>query len=138
MIADLCDELNNWFETKKLFGKFTISEGTLIVEQALDGQYIRICDSVFNDGVYKYPVTGLTDETFYGVIWLMAVPQEVITLSDEIDKWNEEYSEELRSPYQSESFGGYSYSKSSVQGSDGTGVTWIDVFADRLKKWRKI
>lgn len=138
MIDDLCKELNNWFDVKRIFGTFTIADGSLAIDGVQDGQYIRIWDSVFNDGTYKYPVTDLKDETFTGVIWLLAIPQEVITLSDEIDKWVSEYAEELRSPYQSESFGGYSYSKSSAQGSDGTGITWIDVFADQLKKWRKI
>lgn len=138
MIADLCKELNNWFDVKRKFGKFTISDGSLVIDGAQDGQYIRICDSIFNNGIYKYPVTGLKDETFDGAVWLLAIPQEVIELSDEIDKWNEKYSDVISSPYQSESYAGYSYSKASVQGSDGTGVTWIDVFADKLKKWRKI
>lgn len=138
MIADVCKYLNNWFDYKRIFGTFTISDGTLSVNGANDGQYIRICDSVFNDGVHKYPLTGLKDETFDGVIWLMAVPDEVIKLSDDIDKWIDDYAEEMRSPYQSESFGGYSYSKASVQGSDGTGVTWSDIFADQLRQWRKL
>lgn len=138
MVADLCKELNNWFDVKRIFGTFTISDGTLAIDGAQDGQYIRICDSVFNDGVYKYPMSDLKNETFDGVIWLLAIPQEVISLSDEIDKWISEYSEEMRSPYQSESFGNYSYTKSSAQGTDGTGITWVDIFSDQLKKWRKL
>lgn len=138
MLADLCEELNNWFDYKRIFGDFTISDGSLVLNEAQDGQYIRICDSVFNDGVYKYPLENLHDETFNGVIWLLAIPQEVVDLDKEIDAWKEEYAEDIRSPYQSESFGGYSYTKASLQGSDGTGVTWSDVYADRLKKWRKI
>lgn len=138
MLADLCKQLNNWFDYKRLFGTFTISEGTLEVEGAQTGQYIRICDSVFNDGVYQYPVSGLKDETFEGVIWLMAVPDEVIRLSNEIDEWIEKYSDTLQSPFQSESFGGYSYSKGSSTGSDGTGTTWSDIFADRLRRWQKV
>jgi len=138
MIADLCKELNNWFDYKRLFGTFTVSNGSLSIPGAQDGQYIRICDSVFNDGVYGYPVSGLKDETFDGVIWLLAIPQEVVDLSKQIDEWQNEYAEDMRSPYQSESFGGYSYTKASAQGSDGTGTTWVDIFADQLKKWRKI
>lgn len=138
MLADLCKQLNNWFDYKRVFSTFTISGGTFTVEGAQDGQYIRICDSVFNDGVYQYPVSGLTDETFEGVVWLMAVPQEVVDLSAEIDAWTEKYSDVMQSPYQSESFGGYSYSKGSSTGSDGTGTTWSDIFADRLRRWQKI
>lgn len=138
MIADLCKELNNWFDVKRIFGTFTISDGTMVIEGAQDGQYIRICDSVFNDGVYQYPLKDLHDETFDGVVWLLAIPQEVVTLSDDIDKWISEYAEELRSPYTSESFGGYTYSKAYSRSDDGTGVTWVDIFGDQLKKWRKI
>lgn len=138
MLADVCKQLNNWFDVKRIFGTFTVSDGILVVDGAQDGQYIRICDSVFNDGVYQYPVTGLKDETFLGVIWLMAVPEEVIELSNEIDEWNEKYSDMLQSPFQSESFGGYSYSKGSSTGADGTGTSWSDIFADRLRRWQKI
>lgn len=138
MIADLCKELNNWFDYKRLFGTFTVSNGSLSIPGAQDGQYIRICDSVFNDGVYQYPVTGLKDETFEGVVWLMAVPNEALELSKKIDEWNEKYADVMQSPFQSESFGGYSYSKASAQGSDGTGTTWSDIFADQLRRWQKI
>lgn len=138
MLADLCKQLNNWFDYKRIFGTFVISDGELVIERAQEGQYIRICDSVFNDGVYQYPVTGLKDETFDGVIWLMAVPQEVVELSKQIDEWQEKYGDVLQSPFQSESFAGYSYSKGSSTGSDGTGTTWADIFADQLRRWQKI
>lgn len=145
MIADVCKYLHNWFDkdevTNKLRhidGTFTISDGTMQVAGAGDGWYIRIFGSVNNDGVHEYPLKDLKDETFTGTLWLMKVPSDVVRLSGEIDKWIDEYAEEMRSPYQSESFGGYSYSKSSVQGSDGTGVTWADIFADQLKQWRKL
>lgn len=138
MLADLCKQLNNWFDVKRIFGKFTISDGTLNVNGAQDGQYIRICDSVFNDGVYQYPLSGLRDETFDGAVWLMAVPDEVIQLSKDIDEWQEKYADILESPYQSESFGGYSYTKGASTGADGTGTTWSDIFADRLRRWQKI
>lgn len=149
MLTDLCKELNNWFETKDKYGKpsgrlfreFTIANGTIEIPEAQEGQYIRIIDSVFNDGVYQYPVYNLTDETFDGVVWLMAVPPEIIALDKEIDEWKEQYTDFLNSPYQSESFGGYSYTKASRSGSDATGssgITWQQVFADRLSHWRKL
>jgi hypothetical protein len=138
MLSDLCKQLNNWFDYKRLFGTFTIEGGVLSIDGAKEGQYIRICDSVFNDGVYKYPMSGLKDETFDGAIWLMAVPDDVVALSKEIDDWNSHYKDFLQSPYQSESFGGYTYSKGSSTGSDGTGITWSDIFADRLRRWQKL
>ena len=70
----------------------------------------------------------------------MAVPSEVIDLSTEIDKWIEANADTLNSPFQSESFGGYSYSKASgTSGTSGDGsITWQSHFAGKLNKWRKM
>ena len=81
----------------------------------------------------------LTDELFVGSVWLMAVPKEVIDLDNEIQAWITKYGETVNSPYQSESFGGYSYSKSSGGSPGGSsGPTWQSTFANQLNKWRKI
>lgn len=141
MIGDLCKELNNWFDYKRIFKKFTITDGTIVIEEAQDGQYIRICDSLFNDGVYQYPPTGLTDETFDGVVWLMAVPKEVLQMSADYDEWKEKYSDILSSPYQSESFGGYSYTKATSAGNAGSGASggiWDSPFAHEAIHYRKV
>ena len=143
MLSALCHEIKNWFETEKLFGDFVIEDGTLTLEKAQEGQYFRIVGSVFNDGVYQYPALNLSDEVFNGAIWLMAVPKEIIDLSEEIDEWNNLYGgvdSASMSPYNSESFGGYSYSKSGGGSSDGTNRagTWQGAFASRLNNWRKI
>ena len=143
MLSELCHDIRNYFETDKYFGKFEISNnvitGDFILQQ---GQYFRIVGSVFNDGVYCYDnKLKLDDEIFGGAIWAMAVPDEVVALSKEIDDWNALYGKAdsaNMSPYNSESFGGYSYSKSGGgSSSDGTG-TWQKAFASRLNKWRKI
>lgn len=138
-IYDLCEELNNFFETDKKFGTFTIENGSIALNFLLSGQYFRIVGSVFNDGVYKYPVSGLTDETFDGAIWAMAIPSNVIALKSQIELWESEYGEKAKNPYQSESFGShYSYSKASG-GTDSAGrITWRSTFKSSLNKWRKI
>ena len=59
---------------------------------------------------------------------------EIIELSEEIDKWNEQYGG--AGPYTSESFAGYSYTKATAK--DGGTYTWKDEFASQLKRWRKI
>lgn len=143
MLAELCHELKNWFEKDKLFDTFTISDGSIVVPNCQVGQYFRIVGSVFNDGVYQYPATDLIDEVFDGAIWLMAIPKDVLVLSEEIDAWVERYGgvdSVAMSPYNSESFGGYSYSKSGGGSSDGTSKvgTWQGAFATRLNDWRKI
>lgn len=143
MLGDICEELNNWdFNkgAKKHFGKFTISDGSLDVDFLKSGQYYRIVGSGMNDGVYQYPTSDLIDETFDGAVWEMAVPKEVQKLVTEIEQWTSKYAEALESPYQSESFGGYSYSKASVTGSGNgsSGVTWQSAFHSRLNRWRKL
>lgn len=141
MLNELCKEINNWFVQKIYFDEYTIENGTLIVPELQQNQYFRIVGSVFNDGVYKYPATGLKDEVFDGAVWAMAIPDEVIALSSDIDDWKEKYAgidSTAMSPYQSESFGGYSYSKGSSSGDSDSGNTWQGVFKSRLNQWRKV
>jgi gamma-glutamylcyclotransferase (GGCT)/AIG2-like uncharacterized protein YtfP len=149
-LTTLCRELNNYFKVAVYSGYFKVLNGKiglsdLVYDGTLhEGQYFRIIGSVFNDGVYKYPAEGLKDEEFYGAIWPMAVPKEVLDLLDEISKWVEDYGSEkaVISPFQSESFGGYSYSKGAgnagangVQADEGS---WQNAFRSRLNKYRKV
>lgn len=141
-LTEICDYLNNYFPTKKRNGRFTIENGSIAADNILPGQYFRIIGSVFNDGVHKYPAADLTDETFDGAIWPMAVPQTVVDLAVDIQAWREQYDtpeSEALSPFASESFGNYSYTKGST-GSAGEGNpnSWQSVFASRLKKWRRL
>lgn len=142
MLSELCKELNNWFCVKKFFGTFTIEDGVLIVPELQNGQYFRIVGSIFNDGVYEYPKQGLKDETFNGAVWAMAVPVEVIALSTEIDEWQNKYAgvdSVAMSPFQSESFGGYSYTKASGSSDNGNSAgDWKNTFKSQLDKWRKV
>lgn len=136
MIDQICREINNYFDVEKIFDNFTISEGSIDLPLQ-EGQFFRIVGSIFNDGVYQYPVSDLRDETFEGAIWAMAVPKQVLALSEEIAQWITDNAEKLSSPYQAESFGGYSYSlKSGSSTNDGT-LTWQGHFAKRLNQWRK-
>lgn len=135
-LTNLCAELRNYFETKKRFGTFTISGGSISPSDFLqDGQYFRIVGSVFNDGVYRYPAHDLVDETFNGAVWAMAVPPAVIDLATEIEEYNKS-DVGKPSPYISENFGGYGYTKAT--GSNGKVLTWKSVFADALNRYRKL
>ena len=117
MLSELCKEINNWFnyDLPKNIGTHTISGGQLVGDYGIQqNQYYRIVGSVFNDGVHIHPDTELIDETFHGGIWLMAVPKEILELSQEIDDWLAKYGgveSAAMSPFTSENFGGYSYSK---------------------------
>jgi hypothetical protein len=143
VLSELCGEIRNYFlrdrEKDIHSGTFTISGGSISLPFLIDGQYFRVVGSVLNDGVYKYPAEDLTDETFDGSIWAMAVPKDVIALSDEIDEWNVTNAEKLASPFQSESFGGYSYTKASNGSSNGSsGWTWQDQFRTKLNRYRRL
>ena len=144
VLTEICDYLNNYFWVKKIEGSFTIENGTIEVPALQQGQYFRIVGSTFNDGVHKYPITAstrLTDETFSGSVWAMAVPNTIIALAADIKEWQAIHGKadsEALSPFNSESFSGYSYSKSGNSVSGGTATTWQDVFAGRLNKYRKL
>lgn len=144
MLTEICQYLRNWFELSKLFGEFVISEGNIAfydgsVLPLQNGQYFRIVGSVFNDGVHKYGDADLGDEEFYGGVWTMAVPPVVVDLAKEIEDWTGLNAEAINSPYQSESFGGYSYTKAGGNSASGTGeISWQSQFAARLSPWRKI
>jgi hypothetical protein len=149
MITEICLYLRNWFDWNqpKYFGKFKIENGILTSynDEMLiqDNQFYRIVGSVFNDQVHRHGEESLHDEVFEGAVWLMAIPQDVISLAVEIDEWQKKYGaldSQNMSPYQSESFGGYSYSKSGggSGNSDSSVGTWQAVYADRLKRYKKI
>ena len=137
MLTELCAELRNYFVVKIHEGTFTINGGKIAPLDFLqEGQYFRIVGSVFNDGVYRWGSTSLPiDETFKGTIWAMAVPPDVVALADEIKAYCESDSGKA-SPYTSESFGGYSYTKATDE--NGVAVGWQKVFANRLKPYRRI
>ena len=81
----------------------------------------------------------MADETFDGSIWPMSVPPALLCLGEEIKACQEKNGDIAASPYTSESFGGYSYSKSTSGSATGAGmVTWQSVFKSRLNQWRKI
>lgn len=137
-LDDLCAELRNYFVKKVYSGTFTVGGGTLALADIAEGQYIRIVGSIFNDGVHKYPLTGLTDEVFTGEIWAMAVPPSVIALAEDIEFYNDEVEKRglLDKGYASESFGGYSYTL-----KDGAPLHLLQREREIKRKkarWRKI
>ena len=139
MLEQVLMNIRNWFPVKGGIhsGTFTIKDGGITLPFLADGQYFRICWSVFNDGLHQYPATDLVDEEFSGAIWELAIPPAVVDLADEIQKWQEKNGEVASSPFSSESFGGYSYSKA-TDAETGGAVTWQSAFKQQLSAWRKI
>lgn len=151
MLTEICAYLKNYFCFKgdRIIGDFSVVDGAVVPSFSIsDGQYYRIVGSVFNDGVHKFgdAEDTLKDEgEFHGAVWLMRVPQDVIDLAQDIKNWQDKYGGidgANMSPYSSESFGGYSYTKasgSSTSSASSTAVTtWKDVFASRLAPYRRI
>ena len=137
MLTELCAELRNYFVVSIHEGRFTINGGKIApLDFIQENQYFRIVGSVFNDGVYKNTADlELTNENFSGSVWSMAVPPSVIDLAEEIKKYNE--SDEAKpSAYNSESFGGYAYTKATDE--NGAPMGWKKVFASRLNPYRRI
>ena len=124
--------LNNWFAVGRYDDTYIIEDGGITLPFLVDGQYFRIVGSLFNDGVYQYPAE-LTDETFDGSVWAMAIPKALLSTVEEITTWTAKNGDS--GPYTSESFGGYSYSKAT--NSKGMAVGWRDVFATQLAPWKK-
>ena len=136
MLATVLNHLNNYFVVKGgiHYGGYTIENHTISLDFLQDGQYFRIVGSIFNDGIYQYPVIDLNDEEFQGEIWAMAVPKELLDLVTEISEWLKKYPV---TGYISEKFGNYSYSQRTNFRSNAA-ISWQDVFSVRLNRWRKV
>lgn len=136
--------LKNWFVMEVKTGDFTITDG-IISEELKPGQYYRIMGSVYNDGLHQYEEdtqtdeeNSLTDEEFSGSVWALAVPAVIISLVKDIGEWQTKFGDIAASPLNSESFNGYSYSKSSGVTEGGGVGGWQAAFKGRLAPWRKL
>lgn len=146
MLDEICAEIKNYFwrSADDIFiGDFTISDGVISPPFDFDDcEYIRIVKSKKNDGVHKVSEMRLADESFHGAIWRMYPPMSFLALVQEISTWNTTNGTAdsvAMSPFNSESFGGYSYSKSGG-GSAGSSIvpTWQSVYASKLKRYRRL
>ena len=139
MLEQVLSEIHNWFQRDIVSGTYTIQDGGITLPFLRDGQYFRIMGSVFNDGLHRYrtDMEPLEDETFTGAVWALAVPKAVVELAGEISAWQKKYGAVIDSPYTSESFGGYSYSKSGGAEAGASGG-WQAAFRARLNPYRKL
>lgn len=137
MLERILRHINNWFQTAVYAGTYEVINGGIELPDLKEGQYFRVTGSVLNDGVYRYPTFDMLPEVFTGTVWALAVPKDVITLAAEIDAWEKKHGTTTTSPYKSESFAGYSYTKDTDSVSGGA-VTWETAFRKQLNRWRKI
>lgn len=145
MLEQVLGSIHNWF-VRDTFSvrECTITEGALPASVSVpNGVWYRIQGSYLNDGMHLKgdQNEGLVDETFDGTITTHVIPKPLLAIVDEISSWQSKNGEIANGPYQSESFGGYSYSlKGSSSTANGNVPTtgWEAVFAGRLRKWRKL
>ena len=122
-------------------GKMVKMLGVPVVMIKAEGVYLR--DPLYNNLQIRNSV-----KTSATVKYLIS-PEEIAEMTPEqINEivqreftfdyftWQKENKKAVESPYQSESFGGYSYTIKN--GNDGQGLSWKQVFAARLNEWRKI
>lgn len=114
MLEQILMEIHNWFRVRNDVdgihpGTYTIENGGIALPFLRDGQYFRIMGSVFNDGLHCYgpDMEALTDETFNGTIWALAIPKMMINAANETVEYFAKNHPEIFSLYSSESFGGY-------------------------------
>ena len=153
MLQRVLEYVHNYFIKDRYAETYTISGGVFSSFPSLkEGQRFLVCGSDLNDGVYTYhsygikdsddtDAVGLRDETWSGTICALAVPPQVIALSEEISQWVDKYGEAVNSPYTSENvIGVYGYTKATAakEGGGNPAVTWMDVFKSDLNRWRRV
>lgn len=147
MLTEICAHIKNYFtyEADRHNGEYAIVNGAITPSFLIPTDYIRIVGSHKNDGVHKLSDNDLIDEdTFEGAIWVMSPPRAFLDLVDEIEAWQEKngsVNSQAMSPFASESFGGYSYTKGSNSGSSGgsgLGTSWQNAYGTRLNAYRRI
>jgi hypothetical protein len=136
------EQCNNYFVHAMARQDYIIQDNKIyLTEKIQNGQYILIRGSVFNNGVYKIRAVGkdfvavddLVDETFYGVIYSLAIPKQFLDLTNRIESFDKQNKVTNTS---SESFGNYSYSK--VTDGAGNVQTWQGIFKQELIKYKQI
>lgn len=135
MLYEILKHIRNFFPSleHQMEGHFEVKDGAINpFPHILEGQYFLIEGSVLNDGVWN-DVAQLQDEEFDGVITPLKIPRDFLSLVAEIEEYQ---AKEKNSPYISESFGGYSYTKAT--NSKGKPQNWADAFGTRLNAWRKL
>lgn len=132
-LFELLVYLRNFFPGRKWeFSDYAISGGEIVLGGLWVGDYYLIEGSQRNDGVHVYGDHDLLPEVFSGSVTELKIDNQLLKKWERINRWCSENEKLIRSPYQSESFGGYSYTKNAVT------TDWKSVFANDLRPWRKL
>ena len=147
MLTEICAEIKNYFcyQNDKHVGKFKIEDGKIVPEIEFLTDYFAVFGSRKNNGVHKVTDNDLVDEgEFVGAVWIMSPPADFLALVKDIEDWqkiNGAVDSAALSPFNSESFGGYSYTKSAgstSKGGSSAASSWQDAYASRLNLYRRV
>ena len=149
MLEEIFDYLKNDFRYKRIEGDMHVTSGRLELPGGVEpapGQFVRIFGSIYNNGVHVYDDDTLTDESWWGTVWLLAVPSDLVELAGRIraDREAQRAAEDAAresgaasvGPLKSESFDGYSYTRATR--ADGSLMDWRDTYRGELARWRKL
>jgi hypothetical protein len=145
MLTNICQYLHNYFEYEKHFGLISIIGDVVFCDgeeiEMGEGQYFALFRERYAIGVYQKG-DELTDKTFQGSVWLMDIPDAILKANQWAEQWMEKnggVDSAASSPFQSESFGGYSYSKGNNSvGKVGVGLFDQANFVGMLAPYRKL
>lgn len=141
MLTKVCRYLKNFFVKENHIGYITVSDGKVFCDGSeismQEGQLFALVRTHYVFGTYAYG-DELEDSEFDGAVWIMDVPADVLDAVELMTEWETANGGvDNLSPYQSESFGGYSYTKASSGGKVGASVFDIAEFASVLNPYKK-
>ena len=138
-LYDILLYCNNFFDITREFGNYEIDNNKILFEPTEDyyvGQYVRIKNSIFNDGVYQILTVesdGLTidatltnEDTRRIVVYGLAIPNDFLSLTTNI------IANGKTTNVKSESISRYSVSYG------GNGSAWQNVYKDQLAPYKKL
>ena len=150
VLEQVLNHIHNWFVYDEIgVSRCAVEGGSLPASVSIpEGAWYRIQGSLFNDGLHQHPADDLTDETFDGTVTVCAIPRVLLGIVDEItdyiDAMNESDAAVRGAKFQSESFGGYTYSlkgdsRANSASGGGSGLSgWQAAFRTDLNPWRKM
>jgi len=144
MLTEICQYLHNYFDYERHSGDISIVGHEVFCNgkqiEIENGQYFALFRQRIPLGVFQK--NELSDKSFTGSVWLMDVPKAIIDANTWAETWkanNMAAGSEANSVFQSESFGGYSYSKgNNSKGKVGASIFDNAQFAAMLAPYRKL
>lgn len=118
MLSRICVYLKNYFETERIIGDVVISDGVITVDgvevELADGEYFALFHEHYAYGVFQNGADYVEDNSFRGAVWRMDVPDSILDAMKWALEWeakNGNPDDNANSAFNSESFGGYTYTK---------------------------